>query len=614
MQLTPAYTGGPTLADGAHIPLANTAVPVELDRIFSSLNNLDVALGPKGANKNGALSRLLKVGADNLDGEGANINQTVTDLSTALTTLANGKDDIFGTVRNLAVFTAALAKSDDQVGAFNTDLASVADQLAGERGELALALKNLAIALGEVASFVKENKANLTTDIKGLADITGTLAKQKDAIGEVLAAGPTALSNLNLAYNGSSGTLDTRDNAEQAQDPAAFLCELLTSAGSRRALHADRQGPRRAQVPQARQAGLLVEPVERARPDPRRHPRERAMMRTAGRRHGRRTRRRCRRPHRLPGRLRPPAAGRRRPGRRRLPRHGRVPRRARPGAAVGRQGQRRHGRRGRQDHPRRLARPGAPAAARLRQAAGQRRRGAAPDQPARREVRVPLAADRTRRRRAGWATATRSRCRGPGRNPEVEEVLGALSLVLNGGGVAQLKTINVELTKAMAGRESDIQGAIHQLDTFIGGLDQQKADIVRALDGLDHLSATLAAQKDDLADGHRQSRPRPEGAGRPAQALTAMLTALSDLGKVGTRVIRASKADTVANLKALQPTLTKLADAGANLPKALEMALTYPFPAAATGAVQRRLHEPADHGRPRPAQHHQQPQAERRTG
>ena len=65
-----------------------------------------------------------------------------------------------------------------------------------------------------------------------------------------------------------------------------------------------------------------------------------------------------------------------------------------------------------------------------------------------------------------------------------------------------------------------------------------------------------------------------------------MLTALSDLGKVGTRVIRASKADTVANLKALQPTLTKLADAGANLPKALEMALTYPFPAAATGAVQ----------------------------
>ena len=267
MQLTPAYTERPGLADGAHIALERTAVPVELDRIFSSLNNLNVALGPKGANRNGALSRLLKVGADNLDGEGANINQTVTDFSTALKTLANGKEDLFGTVRNLQIFTTALAESDDQVGAFNTDLASVADQLAAERGELALALKNLAIALSEVASFVKENKTNLTTDIKGLADITGTLAKQKDAIGESLEAGPTALSNLQLAYNGSSGTLDTRDNAKQAQDPSVFLCELLTSAGQPKSVcNGDRQDPRRSQVPEAGQPGPLAR-ASRARPD-----------------------------------------------------------------------------------------------------------------------------------------------------------------------------------------------------------------------------------------------------------------------------------------------------------------------------------------------------------
>ncbi|NHA00701.1 hypothetical protein G5V59_13650 [Nocardioides sp. W3-2-3] len=31
-----------------------------------------------------------------------------------------------------------------------------------------------------------------------------------------------------------------------------------------------------------------------------------------------------------------------------------------------------------------------------------------------------------------------------GRNPEVEDVLGALSLVLNGGGIAQAKTISTE--------------------------------------------------------------------------------------------------------------------------------------------------------------------------
>jgi phospholipid/cholesterol/gamma-HCH transport system substrate-binding protein len=158
-----------------------------------------------------------------------------------------------------------------------------------------------------------------------------------------------------------------------------------------------------------------------------------------------------------------------------------------------------------------------------------------------------------------------------GRNPEVEEVFSALSLLLNGGGVAQLKTINVELTRAMEGHESDIQGAIRQLDTFIGGLDEHKSEIVRALDGLDRLSARLAAQKEDL--------------GAAIENLGPGLKVLADHGRVGTRVIRASQADTVANLRALAPILTRLSEAGDALPKALEMLVTYPFPRAATDAV-----------------------------
>lgn len=231
VQLTPVYDGGPKLADDARIGLERTAVPVELDRIFASLNDLNVALGPEGANKDGALSRLLAVGADNLEGEGENINRTMRDFSLAIGTLSDGKEDLFGTLRNLQVFTTALAQSDKEVRAFNSDLASVADQLAAERDELALALKHLATALSEVAAFVKENRANLTTDIEGLADITGTLAKQKDAMAEVLDAGPVALSNLANAYNPSSGTLDTRNNEAQQEDPALYLCSFLTALG-----------------------------------------------------------------------------------------------------------------------------------------------------------------------------------------------------------------------------------------------------------------------------------------------------------------------------------------------------------------------------------------------
>jgi phospholipid/cholesterol/gamma-HCH transport system substrate-binding protein len=172
-----------------------------------------------------------------------------------------------------------------------------------------------------------------------------------------------------------------------------------------------------------------------------------------------------------------------------------------------------------------------------------------------------------------------------GRNPEVEEVLSALSLVLNGGGVAQLKTINVELTRAMEGHEADIQGAVKQLDTFIAGLDERRADVVRALEGLDRLGATLAAQKGQIATAIDNLGPGLKVLADQRRQLTRMLTALADLGRVGTRVVETSRADTVANLRALAPILTRLEQAGSDLPYALEMLVTYPFPQAATGAV-----------------------------
>ena len=64
-----------------------------------------------------------------------------------------------------------------------------------------------------------------------IRDSTGTLAKQKVALTEVLEAGPTALSNLQLAFNPSSGTLDTRNNESQLDYPALYLCSLLTGLG-----------------------------------------------------------------------------------------------------------------------------------------------------------------------------------------------------------------------------------------------------------------------------------------------------------------------------------------------------------------------------------------------
>ena len=227
VQLTPVYTSGPTMPDGYEIPRERTATPVELDRIYESLDQLAVALGPEGANRHGELSKLLKTAARNLDGQGKNVHTTIEDLADATGTVAAGREDLFATVRQLERFTEALAESDRDVRRFNADLEEVAAQLSAERHDLQRALDHLAIALTEVHTFVKDNRAELRANVEDLTALSQTLVDQQDALREVLDTAPLALANLDEAYNPQTGTLDTRDNFAQLDDPGLFLCGLL---------------------------------------------------------------------------------------------------------------------------------------------------------------------------------------------------------------------------------------------------------------------------------------------------------------------------------------------------------------------------------------------------
>ena len=181
-----------------------------------------------------------------------------------------------------------------------------------------------------------------------------------------------------------------------------------------------------------------------------------------------------------------------------------------------------------------------------------------------------------------------------GRNPEVEEVLGALSLLLNGGGVAQLKTITVELNKVLAGNEENIKSLLDQLDTFMGQIDDNKQDIVRAIEAVNQLAKTAKEQTSSINAALDRMPRALDSLNKQRDDLIRMLDALGRLSDVGTRVIRASKANTVNSLESLAPILSQLADAGRSLPKALQVFLTYPFVDAVVGttpAEARNLHQ-----------------------
>ena len=235
VQLTPVYEGGPQLEDGAKLGTDRTAIPLELDEIYQSLSDIAVALGPDGANKDGALSRLLDSTARNFGGQGEQFNETITNLSRFTQTLDSNKDALFDTAREIDRFVNALEENDQTVRDFNDSLAAASGVLEDEREELAAALRNLGVAMEEVSTFVAENEEALSSNIKGLVKLTDVLVRQRDALDETLSAAPVALSNLYHTYNPSTGTLDTRSNMGEnidslERDPATTLCTLTVTA------------------------------------------------------------------------------------------------------------------------------------------------------------------------------------------------------------------------------------------------------------------------------------------------------------------------------------------------------------------------------------------------
>lgn len=164
-----------------------------------------------------------------------------------------------------------------------------------------------------------------------------------------------------------------------------------------------------------------------------------------------------------------------------------------------------------------------------------------------------------------------------GRNPEVEEVLGALSAVLNGGGVAQLKTIAHEMNQAFGGREEEVRAVVRHLGDFMGQLDQNKGAIVTALENLNRLSLELRRNDPTIKSALDNIPAALASIDRQRADLVAMLEALDRLSGVGVEVIRASKAGTIDSLKALSPVLHEFAKAGQDLPNAFQALITYPF-------------------------------------
>ncbi|MCP2320708.1 virulence factor Mce family protein [Nocardia amikacinitolerans] len=227
IQLTPVYRGGPKMGRTATIPRERTVTPVEVDELYRSIAELSDALGPDGANREGAVNELVRTSAANLAGNGEALANSISQLSGAVRYLSEARGDIFETVKHLQNFVSMLARNDQQVREFNAQLADLAGFLADERQNLGEALHLLSIALGDVARFIDDNRALVAENAAALTTLTKTLADQRDDLAAALPVIPLALSNLINIHNAESGTLDMRANFTDLQDPFGTVCRML---------------------------------------------------------------------------------------------------------------------------------------------------------------------------------------------------------------------------------------------------------------------------------------------------------------------------------------------------------------------------------------------------
>ena len=224
IQLTPAYTEGDVLADGAEIGLDRTGVPVEWDEVKEQLTALSAQLGPKEGGLQGPLTQFVNQAADTFDGNGDSFRQALRELSQTAGRLGDSRTDLFGTIRNLQVLVNALANSNEQIVQFTNHVASVSQVLAASTQDLDDTLGALNQALGDVRGLLSESNSSLIQSVGKLSEFTQILTDHSDDIEQILHVTPNGLANFYNIYNPAQGTVGGLLSLPNFANPVQFIC------------------------------------------------------------------------------------------------------------------------------------------------------------------------------------------------------------------------------------------------------------------------------------------------------------------------------------------------------------------------------------------------------
>jgi phospholipid/cholesterol/gamma-HCH transport system substrate-binding protein len=162
--------------------------------------------------------------------------------------------------------------------------------------------------------------------------------------------------------------------------------------------------------------------------------------------------------------------------------------------------------------------------------------------------------------------------------PGTDETLSALSLLLNGGGIGQLQDITSAFATAFANGESDLRSLIGQIDTFVGHVNAQTAEIIDATQSFNDLVAQLADQQPTLDKALTTIPDALAVLANQREVLVQALDAFTKFSALATTAVDQTKENLVKELREIGPVLESLADAGPDLTRSLDFLGTFPWP------------------------------------
>jgi phospholipid/cholesterol/gamma-HCH transport system substrate-binding protein len=169
--------------------------------------------------------------------------------------------------------------------------------------------------------------------------------------------------------------------------------------------------------------------------------------------------------------------------------------------------------------------------------------------------------------------------------PTLERTLASIGTVLHGGGISNLESIATEVNNTLDGNAEPIRDFLGKLDTFTAELNAQRGELTRAIDSTNRLVA-IAASRDQILERVLTEFPSLiKYFADERNKIADTVEALGRFSKVTNETFSQSRTNFDQNLQLLQRPLKQLGIAAPDLPLALKVMLTQPFPLDAVPKV-----------------------------